>query len=162
MSAIGSYAVVRREAWPECLSRARNVHKEKTGWWIFKQEQVVGTEEFRKTWQAALVREVTFDYSGYVIGNYLDAQQEVNGVQLYDEETEIARALNKAFTAAFVFDRVVALPDLPKERLLKYCQDECGEDEAAEMAEAVTAAHAFFERGFGEITPQQVVVFIIQ
>src|SRR6266498_2993022 len=101
MSAIGNYTVLMRGGVPGCLALARSVHTQATGRWIFKQTQVIGIEEFRRAWGAAVVREVDFDYSGYVLGNYVDAQQAINGIQLVDEQSEEARALTKIFTAAF-------------------------------------------------------------
>jgi hypothetical protein len=62
--------------------------------------------------------------------------------------------------AALVFDRHVTLATLADNRLNDYCRDEFAEDAAA-MAEAITAAHAFYEQGLQEITPQNLVVFVI-
>ena len=107
-----------------------------------------------------MVREVDFAHSGYVLGNYVDAQQAINGIQLVDEQSEGARALSKIFTAASLFDAPVSLPDLPAERLLAFCREEYGVD-AAEMIEALTAAHLFYQRGLAEITPEHLVVFVI-
>jgi hypothetical protein len=73
----------------------------------------------KQAWQAALVEEVNFDYSGYILGNYLDAQLAVNQIQLADEQSEIASTLCKVFTAAFPFDTPVTLPQLAPEPLLQ-------------------------------------------
>ena len=75
MSAIGSYAVMRRSQFPACVDYARQIRSESTGKWLFKKTEVVGANEFKQAWQAALVEEVHFDYSGYVLGNYLLAQE---------------------------------------------------------------------------------------
>lgn len=104
MSAIGSYAVVTRTGFRSCLALAGQIRLETTGKWVFKKSRVVGIEEFREAWRAAVVGEVDFDYSGYVIGNYLDAQGTVNGVVLIDEQSDVAGTLSKVFTAAFAFD----------------------------------------------------------
>ncbi len=160
MSAIGSYAVLMRGELRGCLALTQSVRAQTTGRWIFKQTQVIGIEEFRRAWRAAVVREVDFDHSGYVLGNYVDAQQAINGIQLIDEQSEGARALSRIFTAAFLFDAPVSLPDLPAERLLAFCRKEYGGD-AAEMIEALTAAHLFYQRGLAEITPEHLVVFVI-
>ena len=109
-----------------------------------------------------MVQEVDFDYSGYVIGNYLDAQGTINGVAPIDEQSEVASALSKVFTAGFAFEAPVSLPDLPQEKLLTFCREEYGENDAAGMMEAINAAHAFYHRGLGEITPEHLVVFLIQ
>lgn len=162
MSAIGSYAVVSRTGFRTCFELADKVGSETTGRWMFKKSRVVGIEEFREAWRAAVVQEVNFDYSGYVIGNYLDAQDAVNGVVPIDEQSGVANALSKVFTAAFAFEAPVSFPDLPPEKLLTFCQEEYGENDAAGMVEAINAAHAFYQRGLGEITPEHLVVFIIQ
>jgi hypothetical protein len=74
MSAIGSYAVLRRRNFAACLEHTRQIRSESSGKWFFKKTAVVGVNEFKQAWQTALVEEVNFDYSGYVLGNYLDAQ----------------------------------------------------------------------------------------
>ncbi len=161
MSAIGSYFVVRRSHWPDCLASARNVRSETTGKWVFQSTRVVGLDEFRRVWQAATVREVPYDYSGYVLGNYLDAQAVVNQAQIFDEQSENAVALSKAFTAAFPFDAPVALPGMTPGALEAFCREEYGDADAPGMAEAIQAAHLFYERGFNEITAEHLVVFVI-
>jgi hypothetical protein len=72
MSAIGSCAVLRRRNFAACLEHARHVHSESSGKWFFKKTAVVGVSEFKQAWQAALVEEVTFDYSGYALSKYAD------------------------------------------------------------------------------------------
>jgi hypothetical protein len=160
MSAIGSYAVLRRKAFSECVERAKNIRKETRGWWIFKNPVVVGMEEFKAAWAAALVEEASFGYSGYVIGNYIDAQEHVNSLPNRYERTETALALTKAFTAAFPFEEKETFPELPPEKLLAWCREEYGKD-ADNMAEAIAAAHAFYKEGLAKITPETVVVFLI-
>ena len=113
-----------------------------------------------QVWRASVRKHVVFDYSGYVLGNYVDAQRAVNGVVLVDEQADVARNLAKAFIAAFVFDTVVPLPELPDEPLRAHCTDAYGA-EGQELLEPITAAHAFFERGLLEITPESLVVFVI-
>ena len=161
MSAIGSYAVLQRGEWNGCAALAQNVRTETTGRWMFKQSHVTGIEEFQRAWQAALVQEVAFDYSGYALGTYLDAQQEINGLALVDEQSESARVLARVFTAGFFFDTPVLLPVLPPERLTAFCTEEYGE-EAAPAVEAVTAADGFFRRGLAEISSDRVVIFVIR
>ena len=160
MSAIGSYAVLRREAFPECVERARHIRKETRGRWIFKSPVVAGMEEFKAAWAGALVEEASFGYSGYVIGNYLDAQEHVNSLPNRYERTETALALTKAYTAAFPFEEKETFPELPQEKLAAWCREEYGED-AQNMAEAITAAHTFYKEGLAKITPETVVVFLI-
>jgi hypothetical protein len=160
VSAIGSYVVVRRQALAGCLALARNVRTETKGTWI-KQSQTVGRVEFDEAWREATVREAGFGYSGYVLGNYLDAQRAVNGIDLVDEQSESVTTLARVFMAAFVLDRAIAPPPLPPEPLLAFCRGEYGEDDAAGMAEAIVSADSFYRRGLGEITDEHVVVFLI-
>jgi len=162
MSAIGSYAVLNRAKFPICLAKAQEIHNETTGWWIFKTTQTVGLEAFHQAWRDALVAEVPFDYSGYVLGNYLGVQQEINALELFDEQSEIGRALSKTFTAAFVFDAPPSPPPLVPDRLLAYCRDEYGSEDASDMVDAIQAADAFYHRGFEAITADNLVVFLIQ
>jgi hypothetical protein len=161
MSAVGSYAVLRRLNFAACLDHARNIRSESSGKWLFKKTIVVGISEFEQAWRSAVVEEVHFDYSGYVLGNYLDAQLAVNQIQLADEQSEIASTLCKAVTAAFPFDAPVTLPELATEPLLAFCQQEYGND-AQGMADALRAAHLFYEKGLSNITSEKLVIFIIR
>jgi hypothetical protein len=161
MSAIGSYEVLTRDGFTTCLVAARNIHPETTGKWIFKSTQVKGREAFDAAWAAALVDAVDFDYSGYVLGNYLDAQFAINNLRLFDEESEPALALAKVFTAAFVFDAPRTLPELPADKLEAFCRDEYNED-GQELIEPFRAAHAFYAEGIAAITAANLVVFVIR
>jgi hypothetical protein len=60
---------------------AADVRTDVTGKWIFKKPVTRGRDAFNAAWAAALVEEVDFEYSGYVLGDYLDAQERVNGVR---------------------------------------------------------------------------------
>ena len=162
MSAIGSYAVLKRSEWPTCLARARDVRSETSGAGIFKRQRSVGREAFAEAWQKALVREVPLEYSGYIVGNYLDAQDATNGTHYVDGLAEAERALSQVFTAGFVFDAPVSFPDLDRDRLLAFCRSEYGDDDAAGMVEAIEAAHTFYGRGMAEITAEHLVVFVIR
>ena len=161
MSAIGSYTVLRRLNFAACLDHARNIRSESSGKWLFKKTAVIGISEFEQTWRSAVVEEVHFDYSGYILGNYLDAQLAVNQIQLADEQSEVASTLCKVFTAAFPFDAPVALPEFESEPLLAFCQQEYGHD-AQGMVDALRAAHLFYEKGLSNITSENVVIFIIR
>src|SRR5262245_9105792 len=146
MSAIGSYAVVSRKGFQLAIDRAREV----------------GTAEFAAAWGDALVQEQDFGYSGYVLGNYIDAQEMINGVKLVDEGSEVSTLLAKVFTAGFAFEERVSLPELTQEKLLDYGREEYGEEDAPGFAEAVTAAHSFYQHGLAEITTDNMVVFLIK
>jgi hypothetical protein len=161
MSAIGSYAVLKRSQFPVCLDRARSIRSESSGRWLFKKTEVVGIREFDGAWQAALVEEVRFEYSGYVLGNYLDAQLAVNQIQIADEQSEIAHMLCKRFRAAFPFEAPAPLPELASGPLLAFCHQEYG-DEAPGMVEALQAAHVFYEQGLQNLTSENLVIFLIR
>lgn len=161
MSAIGSYEVLTRDGFAACLDAARGVTLESSGKWIFKTTREHGREAFDAAWAAARVDEVDFDYSGYVLGNYLDAQLAINNLRLFDEESEPAQALARVFTAAFVFDVPRTLPEIPTDKLQAYCREEYGED-GEDLIEPLQAAHAFYAQGIGAITAANLVVFIIR
>ena len=160
MSAIGDYFVVSRSAYARCLDLAREVRSETTGKWLFRKTQVVGVEEFQRQWQQSALEEVGFSYSGYVIGNYLDAQEVLNRSG-FDEESEEAKTLCKVFTAAFPFHEPVTFPEISPDKLLEFCRDEYGDD-GPKLAEAVNAAHEFFKEGLTKVSPENLVVFTIR
>jgi hypothetical protein len=162
MSATGSYAVVRRHEWPRCIALAQTIRTETTGRWIFKQSRVVGMDEFANAWQAAVVREVDFEHSGYALGTCLDAHEAILGRALVGEQSEAVTALAKVFTAGFPFERAVPVPDLPSDRLDAFCRQEYGDDEPPETAAALADANRFLQRGMAEISPDHIVVFIIK
>jgi hypothetical protein len=161
MSAIGTYEVLSRSKFDECLKLARDIRPETTGKWIFRHTRMTGRDEFIAAWNASVSKRVDFDYSGYILGQYLDAQNVINQTVLCDEESELGRTLANVFTAAFVFDRSVSLPDLPATELATCCTEEYGHDGPA-MVEAINAAHTFFAQGLTEITPENLVVFVIR
>lgn len=161
MSAIGSYVVINRSKLTDCLDLAREIHSEHSGKWMFKKTQVVGLDEFRAAWMDSILKEVSFDYSGYAIGNYLDAQKAVNDVDLVDEQSEQMTILCKAFLAAFVFERPTSLPELSPEKLLDFCREEYGEDDSKSAFEAINAAHVFYKQGLSEISTENLVVFLM-
>jgi hypothetical protein len=161
MSAIGSYEVLNRTRFTECLEAAQGVRPETSGTWIFKKTEVKGFDDFQASWKSSVIERVDFDYSGYVLGNYLDAQQEINQLQLFDEESEEALTLSKVFTAAFVFHRAVPLPEMPEDKLEAFCRHEYDAD-GADLLEPLRAAHEFYARGLEAITPDNLVVFVIR
>ena len=161
MSAIGSYIVINRLKFSDCLELARQIHSEHSGKWMFKKTQVVGLDEFKAAWSHSVLKEVSFDYSGYVIGNYLDAQKAVNNVDLADEQSEVMSVLCKAFLAAFVFEQPTTLPELSPENLLNFCREEYGENDSESAFEAINAAHDFYKRGLSETTAENLVVFLM-
>lgn len=161
MSAIGCCAVMRRSRWPGCLEAAGRVTSETTGKWIFKKTRIAGLEEFRRTWREAKLRVLDFDYSGYVLGNYLHAQEAINHFKVIDEQSDAVRTLSRIFTAAYPFEEAVALPELASAGLFDLCHYEYGDD-ADGMMEAIQAAHKFYCRGFAQVTAANMVVFVIE
>jgi hypothetical protein len=142
MSAIGAYHVLNRTDFDACMKAAR-------------------TKTFKAAWEAAVSKTVDFDGSGYLLGQYLDAQREVNERELFDEQSEVGRTLAEVFTAAFVFDQPLEPPELLPDRLEEYCRDEYGQD-GPQMADALLATHAFYKQGLSEISPENLVVFVIR
>jgi hypothetical protein len=161
MSAIGSYEILKRSEFANCFELARNIRTETTGKWFLKNTRVSGRTEFLEAWRASILKQVDFDYSGYVLGQYLDAQLEINQARLFDEDSEPARILGSVFTAIFVFEEPLTLPELPVDKLQAFCRDEYGE-EGPEIIEPFKAAHNFYARGLKEITPENLVVFVIR
>ena len=163
MSAIGSYVVLRREGFRECVRLAADVRADVTGKWIFKKPVTRGRDEFNAAWAAALVEEVDFEYSGYVLGDYLDAQEQVNGVRTGERERSAAAlTLNKLFTAAIPFEETPApFPAMEEQTLRAFCQSEYGND-ADNMYQAIQAAHEFYSRGLARWSETHVVMFVIR
>ncbi len=161
MSALGSYEVLERARFEHCMDLARNVRTETTGKWIRKSSTVSGLAEFHHAWDAAVLRRVDFDHSRYVPGTYLDVQLAMNDASLLDDESEPAHVLSRVFTAGFVFDTPATLPELSDEKISTYCRTEYA-DTRPEMIEALVAAHSFYQRGLAEVTPENLVVFVIR
>jgi hypothetical protein len=157
MSAIGSYAVLRREGFRECVRLAADVRTEVSGKWIFQRQLTHGRDEFNAAWAAALVEEVHFEYSGYILGNYLDTQEQVNGVRTGElERSPAAVALHKVFTAAIPFgDTPVPFPVFEEQTLRAFCRREYGDD-ADGMYQAIQAAHEFYGRGLARVSESHV------
>jgi hypothetical protein len=163
MSAIGSFVVLRREGFGECVRLAGEVRRETSGKWIFRKQVTRGRDAFEHAWRSALVEDVPFDYSGYVLGNYLDAQAQVNGVPSGElESSPAALALNKVFTGAIPFEEPPRpFPVLEEQGLLAFCQSEYGVD-AGGLREAILAAHEFYRVGLARLSDAHVVVFVIR
>lgn len=163
MSAIGSYVVLRREGFKECVRLAADLRTEATHKWLFKKPSTRGRDEFDAAWAAALVEEVDFGYSGYVLGDYLDAQEQVNGVPAGERERSAAAlTLNKLFTTAIPFEETPPpFPTLEEQALRAFCQSEYGSD-ADSMYQAIQAAHEFYGRGLARLSETHVVMFVIR
>jgi len=161
MSAIGSYEVLSRARFNDCLTAAQAIRPETSGTSILKKTEVKGLDDFQAKWTSSVIERVDFEYSGYVLGNYLDAQAEINQLQLFDEDSEEATTLSKVFTAAFVFHRAVPLPEIPVDKLEAFCRHEYDAD-SADLLEPLRAAHEFYARGLAAITPDNLVVFVIR
>ena len=163
MSAIGSYAVLRREGFRKCLWLAADVRTEVSGKWFFQKQVTHGRAEFDAAWSAALVEESHFEYSGYVLGNYLDAQEQINRIRAGElDQSAAARALHRVFTGAIPFEEVPAVVPVFEEQALRaFCRSEYGDD-ADNMYQAIQAAHEFYGRGVARVSEACVVVFVIQ
>ena len=91
----------------------------------------------------------------------IDVQLAMNDASLFDDESELALILCRVFTAGFVFDTPATLPELSDEKISTYCRTEYA-DTRPEMIEALGAAHSFYQRGLAEVTPENLVVFVIR
>jgi hypothetical protein len=161
MSAIGSVVIVRRDAFAKCVLLASAVRTERKGWGPFKKVVTHGQDTFDKAWEAAVIDERDFAYSGYVLGNYLDAQRAISGLATKElEESDAARALCKVFTAAMPFEKVIPLPELPQQALHDFCVAEYRAD-ADGMVTAIQAADAFYRSTLERVSIDQIAVFII-
>lgn len=161
MSAIGSCVILRRQGYAECRELASEIRTETSGKWVFKKSFVRGFAEFRQAWEQNVVEEKLFGFSGYLIGWYLDAQEVINGRDLYDQQTDAVKQLSRAFTSAFPFEHRVKFPELPQVELLKFVINEFGPTDAEGMTEALQEAHRFYLKGMQKIDDQHMVVFII-
>jgi len=156
MSAIGSYVVLRRSAFPACVAAAANIHKETTGKWLFKSATVVGQDAFEQAWKDAIVDEQDFEYSGYVLAYFLEAQRDLNKIPLTGDTP-----LENFFSTAFPFEERRTFPPFDEAALRSWCEKGYGE-EADELLEPILAAHRFFEEGLNRIDQEHVVVFLIE
>jgi hypothetical protein len=127
---------------------------------MFRKTRTVGVREFEDAWRAAVVRTVDFDYSGYVLAHYVDAQLAINHVSLGEDDAD-THVLSQVFMGVFIFRTRMSFPDLPQDQLQVFCRTEYRED-AGMAAEALRAAHAFYTRGVAEITPDTLVAFVIR
>ncbi len=115
MSAIGSVVFLRRQAFAGVVESAAAVRSERAGWGPFKKLVTHGRDAFDQAWAAAVVEEVTFNFSGYVLASYLGAQRSLSGFAAADlEDSVAARALANIFTAAIPLEHPASLPDLPQ------------------------------------------------
>jgi hypothetical protein len=98
-----------------------------------------------------------------VLGDYLDAQERVNGVRTEERERSAAAlTLNKLFTAAIPFEETPApFPAMEEQTLRTFCQSEYGND-ADSMYQAIQAAHEFYGRGLARLSETNVVLFVIR
>jgi hypothetical protein len=142
VSAVGSYEVLNRAGFAECLALARNVRSETTGKWMFTQTRVTGLPEFNEAWKRSVLHRVDFDYSGYVIGNSRKGpEQSLRG------RVHIRRARSAAGSCGREAGDV--LPLRVRRRPTR-------------AVEAIVAAHAFYAKGLGELTPDTLVAFVIR
>ena len=99
----------------------------------------------------------------WVLGDYLDAQERVNGVRTGErEQSAAALSMNKLFTTAIPFEeRPAPFPAIEEQALHAFCQDEYGGD-ADSMYQAIQAAHEFYGRGPARLSETHVVMFVIR
>lgn len=161
MSTIGSCVILNRSGFRDCLDVARNIQSDPRNDTPSQPANQPAVEDFHRSWNIHIVEEITFDYSGYVLGIYMDAQSVINGVATFFDDNEEADLLAKIFIAGFPFERSFFFPDLPADKLQEFCQREYGEDDAQSMTEAINAAHEFYRQGLLKVTTDSVAVFVI-
>jgi hypothetical protein len=136
---------------------------EVTGKWIFKKPVTRGRDEFNAAWAAALVEEVDFEYSGYVLGDYLDAQG--TSQRRPNRGTGAVRGSpvdEQAVHSRHTFEeRPAPFPAIEEQALHAFCQDEYGGD-ADSLYQAIQAAHEFYRRGLARLSETHVVMFVIR
>lgn len=145
MSAIGSYIRMTSADFARCVDLASRRD----------------AEAFDRAWRAAVIEEVDFDFSGYVLSDFFLAQEAINGYAESPFDTNEGQVLASVFTAAFpIRSATVSFPKLAPDALRTFCAEEYGND-AEPMATAIAAADAFYERGIAAVRNGEVVVFLI-
>ncbi len=104
-----------------------------------------------------------FGYSGYVLGDYLDVHEQINGVRAGElERSAEALALSKMFSGAIPFEETpTPFPEFDEQALRAFCRSEYAND-ADSMREAIQAAHEFYLCGLARLSEAHVVAFLIQ
>lgn len=161
MSAIGTYVRIRRSDLERCIKLAATIHRETPGRWPWTKSVEFGRREFDHAWQAGTIEQVEFGYSGYVLNDYLTAQEAINGYAHSPFDSTDAMVLEKAFAAAFPIFSPMSFPELPDQALLTFCVQQYGQTDASTMFEAIQAAHEFYRSGIAGVTSQESVVFVI-
>jgi hypothetical protein len=159
MSAIGSYVRIRTTDLDRCLELAAPASSEGKFRWPWQPRAETGRERFTREWEAAVLEEVDFDGSGYVLASYFLAQGALNGLDDPFESPEADRLAN-VFTAALPVRVRRVFPELDANGLREFCATEWGAD-APGMHAAILKAHEFFRAGMSRVTSEEAVVFII-
>jgi hypothetical protein len=141
-----------------CAELAAQATGDRTFRWPWQARTETGLERFGREWDAAVLEEVVFDGSGYVLGSYFLAQAALNHFADPFDAAESAD-FAKVFTAAWPVRTQLSLPELDAGALRQFCAAEWSDD--PQMYEAVMQAHSFFKAGLGRVTEDEAVVFII-
>ena len=142
MSAIGSYVRIRTADLDRCLELASR-----------------DSSDFAREWDAAVLEEVDFDGSGWVLSSYFLAQSHLNDLADPFDSAE-GMTLAKVFTAAFPVRAPQPLPELDAKALQEFCASEW-DTVAAAVCDGIVQAHAFLTMGMARIAQGEAVVFII-
>jgi len=161
MSAIGRCIRMKRADFARALDLATAIHTETTGRGLWKKTVTVGVDEFDRVWDAAVLDERDFEYSGYVLSNYFIAQEVINGLAESPFDSPEGQLLARVFTAAFAVTAPITFPPLPDQTLRQFCKEEYGEEDAPGMCEAITAAHRFYSEASATLQSDETVVFLI-
>lgn len=159
MSAIGSYVRLKESDLARCLQLATSATPHRPFRWPWQARAESSLEAFEGEWTSAVLEEVVFDESGYLLASYFLAQAALNHVTDPFDSVE-GKILAKVFTGGVPVRDPRAFPELPTGALEAFCRSEWG-DEGEGMAEGIAAAHAFFNAGISLATRDEPTVFII-
>src|SRR5262249_22643359 len=159
VSAIGSCVRMKTSDLDRCLALAGGITPPQKSRWPWQKKLDTGRDAFVREWAAAVLEEMVFDGSGYLLASYFLAQNEMNGLTDPFDEPE-GLMLAKVFTAAFPVRVPHSLPALEPNALAAFCNKEWG-DNGPGKCEGITRVDAFLKAGISRIDDNHSVVFII-
>lgn len=159
MSAIGSYVCMRSADLERCLALAREANDMRPFRWPWQPKGESSREAFEREWRKATLEEVVFEGSGHLLTSYFLAQSAVNELTDPFDQPEGA-ILGNVFTAAFVAREALALPEMERGALQRFCGSEW-RDDGEEMCSGILAAHRFLQEGSKKVGKDSFVVFVV-
>lgn len=157
MSAIGEYMLLERNKFLKCINLAKLIKETESGFWIFKKTTLSGLDEFLEEWNISIIESNEFKFSGFALATYYIAQEAINNILINEYENEEYRQiLEKVFPAVMPFTQKYNLPDLDKEKLQIFCNEEYPDEE--DCFDSLLAAHNFFKEGFSKMTGENIFI----